>query len=660
MKHHPPGALNASATPDVVMMICTAGHVDHGKTRLVGLLTGCDTDRLREEKERGLTIELGYAPCVIGGDLCVGIVDVPGHERFVRTMVAGVSGIDLAVLVIAADDGVMPQTVEHLQIMELLGVRHGVVALTKTDLVPPDQVETRAEEIRVFLEGTFLEGAPVYPVSSETFEGFDAFYEGLCAGLEGLRRERSPGVFRMPVGRAFSRPGFGTVVTGIPIAGSVRVGDEVELSPGGQRGSVRRMECFLREAEAGGAGQCLALNIPSLDAGKVERGHMVSLPGQVRPARFFHLRLHAVPRLDPPLRNAEAVVFHTGTALQAGKLYLLEERTLEAGQSAAATVALDQPVAAAPGDAFLLRRPSPAVTVGGGTVHAITIGERRPQKRAALEQVIRRESFFAAPGDEDDVVVRISFALLHACPPGAPFVDLAHASLLPAEVVRPVLDRLKAEGKVVDLGADAFVHVDTLRECTSEAVSWITHQCAAKGAPSLQLTALRERYAWSPALQQRVLGELEGEGKVRVRGDAILVGEDLDGLDPDDRHIAELLIALYDETGFVSPRPDELAGLLTASDKQVDRVLDYLCRDGRLMRLSKHVVLSRTVFRRAQDMVIREIETKGALDSADFKHHIGSSRKYALAILDALDARHVTRRIGNDRKLNPDYQRHCV
>ena len=282
------------------MMVCTAGHVDHGKTRLVGLLTGCETDRLREEKERGLTIELGYAPCVIGGDLCVGIVDVPGHERFVRTMVAGVSGIDLAVLVIAADDGVMPQTVEHLQIMELLGVKDGLVALTKTDLVPPGQVEERAGQIRTFLEGTFLEGAPVFPVSSETFAGYDAFYEGLCAGLQAVRRERRPGIFRMPVAKVFSRPGFGTVVTGIPVAGTIRVGDEIEVVPGGRRGAVRRMECFLHEAEQGRAGQCLALNVPGLDADAVERGQLLSVPGWARAVRYLHVRLQAVPRLDRP------------------------------------------------------------------------------------------------------------------------------------------------------------------------------------------------------------------------------------------------------------------------------------------------------------------------------------------------------------------------
>jgi selenocysteine-specific elongation factor len=205
----PPGLLRPEAHPDVVMMICTAGHVDHGKTKLVRLLTGCETDRLKEEQERGMTIELGFAPCFLGGNICIGIVDVPGHERFIKTMVAGVSGIDMTILVIAADDGIMPQTVEHLQIMELLGVRGGIVALTKIDMVPHEMAQQRIGEIEEFLKGSFLEGARICPVSSETFEGYGEFYDALVSYAGQIKREHRGGVFRMPVERAFSRQGRG-------------------------------------------------------------------------------------------------------------------------------------------------------------------------------------------------------------------------------------------------------------------------------------------------------------------------------------------------------------------------------------------------------------------------------------------------------------------
>ncbi|HPS00559.1 MAG TPA: GTP-binding protein, partial [Candidatus Sumerlaeota bacterium] len=202
--------------PEVLMMLCTAGHVDHGKTSLVTLLTGCQTDRLKEEQERGLTIELGFAPCFLGGNHCVGIVDVPGHEKFVKNMVAGVSGIAMTLLVIAADDGIMPQTIEHFQIMDLLGVRHGMIALTKTDLVEPDVVEQRIQEIRGFFAGTFLDGVPICPVSSHTFEGYPEFYQTLLDEIGRAAHRPRPGVFRMPVEKVFTQEGFGSVVTGIP------------------------------------------------------------------------------------------------------------------------------------------------------------------------------------------------------------------------------------------------------------------------------------------------------------------------------------------------------------------------------------------------------------------------------------------------------------
>ena len=225
-----PGFLPARVDPDVIMMLCTAGHVDHGKTALVKLLTGCETDRLKVEKERGLTIELGFAPCLLEGDLTVGIVDVPGHEKFIRTMVSGVSGIGMTVLVIAADDGVMPQTVEHVQIMNLLGVSRGMVALTKIDLVSEERLLEVTNEIQEFLQGTFLEGAPICPVSSETFTGFEDFYKVLLSQINQMDRKIRRGVFRMPVNKVFSQQGFGSVVTGVPIDGQVKIGDELAFS----------------------------------------------------------------------------------------------------------------------------------------------------------------------------------------------------------------------------------------------------------------------------------------------------------------------------------------------------------------------------------------------------------------------------------------------
>ena len=387
MKQCPPGQLRADVNPDVIMMICTAGHVDHGKTQLVKLLTGCNTDVLKTEQERGLTIELGFAPCFLGNNLAVGIVDVPGHEKFVKNMVAGVSGIAMTVLVIAADDGVMPQTVEHLQIMQLMGVRHGMVALTKTDLVPEETVNQRVEEIRAFLEGTFLEGADICPVSSETFDGYSEFYDVLVGRIRGIVKQRQVGVFRMPIERVFSQRGFGSIVTGIPVGGTVRLGDQLELVPGGMKGKVRGIQCFLRDASEGSYGQCLALNIPDFSKQPPVRGQTLGQPGYMRPARIFHVRVNTIQKLEPPLRNAEEIKFHTGTAEEHGKIYLLEEKTFEGGGSGLATVLVANAVSAAVNDRFIVRRPSPAATVGGGDILAVSYTEHRPKRKVILEKL---------------------------------------------------------------------------------------------------------------------------------------------------------------------------------------------------------------------------------------------------------------------------------
>jgi len=372
MTHKPPGLLRARMDADLQMMICTAGHVDHGKTRLVKLLTGCSTDRLKEEQERGLTIELGFAPCVLAGEVCVGIVDVPGHEKFVRNMVAGVSGIDMAVLVVAADDGVMPQTVEHLQIMELVGVRHGMVALTKTDLVAAERVEDVARQVRELLAGTFMAGARVCPVSSETLDGFLELYDGLVEEVRGLSRRRSAHVFRMPILNTFSSEGFGSVVTGIPVDGTIANGQRVELVPGGEVGSVRGIQRFLRDASAGGFGQCLAVNVPDFGKIRPRRGQVLCLPGHLRAAQVFELRVKVVAGIERPLRNAEEVVFHTGTSEERGKLYLLEEKTLGPGAIGLASIVLSKPVPAVAHDRYIVRRSSPARTIARGSLTWVT------------------------------------------------------------------------------------------------------------------------------------------------------------------------------------------------------------------------------------------------------------------------------------------------
>jgi selenocysteine-specific elongation factor len=660
MSPRPPGLLRPDVNPDVVMMMATAGHVDHGKTKLVRLLTGCNTDRLKEEQERGLTIELGFAPCWIGGNLCVGVVDVPGHEKFVRTMVAGVSGIDLAVLVIAADDGIMPQTTEHLEIMSLMGVPKGIVALTKIDLVDKALAEKRVAEINAFLKGTFLEGAPVCPVSSETFEGFETFYDHLVECVKTHVAAHRSGIFRMPIAQFFSRPGFGSVVTGIPVAGAISVGEEVELVPGGLSGRVRGMQRFLRDAREGGCGQCLALNIPEFPKQELARGQVVCLPGYLHPVRQVQVRLTTIARLEKPLQNAELVRFHTGTSEAGGKLYLPEEQTISGGRQSFATIILNSPIAVAAYDRFILRRLSPAMTVAGGTILEAQEKIRRLPRKELMDALSARQAFVedTPPASAQWEARRIEYFLLCDRPLGASCREVSVGTLLPMEIVCRVLQELTAEGRMVALETEYFIHARNYRSFYDAARLRIQQAGDSRQMLSLHREELRQELNYPAPLWNKLLRELENAELIRSQGHMVTLPAAAAMVDKTERPLIERLLETYTTTGFQSPRPDELPGILGESPEKIRWVLEYLFIEGNLVSVSKNVVLSAQSLRQAQARVVTIIQERGALNSADFKHEISSSRKYALAILDWLDARHVTLRIGNDRKLAPDYQDH--
>jgi len=602
MNNQAPGQLPTQANPDVVMMICTAGHVDHGKTLLVTMLTGCQTDRLKEEIERGMTIELGFAPCYLGNNLSVGIVDVPGHEKLVKTMVSGVSGIGMTLLVIAADDGLMPQTIEHVQIMELLGVRRGLVALTKIDLVTPERVRQCREDIRAFLAGTFLAQAPICPLSSKTFEGFDAFYETLAAEISRVAQQPQSGVFRMPIERVFTLTGLGTIVSGIPIDGAIQVGAQVELVPGHHLGRVRGIQRFLRDAAQGGCGQCLALNIPEFNKITPQRGQVLCLPDHLQTARCFHARLRLAPGLKKPLDNAELVKFHSGTIEETGKLYWLDPAPTQSGTAALASIVLENPVAIAVRDRFILRRPSPPTTVAGGEVLAISYTEQRPRKAVLLPQLQAQEAFFAGtdPATPQGMERRIEWHLLRERKWGASAQDICRGILLPAGVVPPALARLCQAQKIIALSDDNYIHADVFRASFAEVEARIQRASQDDQALTLTLGELRRDLDWPAPLWNRLEAELQQRRNIQRRGDKLLLPTTIDQLPADERAVAERMLRLYEESGFHSPRPEELPELLKTTPARSARLLDYLASQRLLIHVAPNVVLSAGHFKQAQ------------------------------------------------------------
>lgn len=657
MKFSPPGSFRPDSR-DVDMMVCTAGHVDHGKTSLVKWLTGCETDVLKEEKERGMTIEPGFAPCSTVAGVSVGITDVPGHEKFVRHLVAGVSGVGMCILVIAADDGIMPQTVEHFQIMELLGVERGVVALTKMDLVDAATLERRVAEIRAWLADGFLKDAPICPVSSATGDGILEFHRVFSEAANAAMRAEDLGIFRLPIERSFAMEGFGRVVSGVPVAGRIAEGDWVELVPGGARGRVRGMQCFGRAAERGRSGLCVALNVPDFARENPKRGQVLCLPGRLRAASVFHARLRMLDRTGLGLKNGERVMLHAGTAEVQARVYCLEKQNLSPGDSAWAALATDEPVAAALCDRFILRKLSPVRTLGGGRIVDVVADGPRPRKAEALARMAHWEAHYAGAGYRDRAAAA---RLVEQCiemnhPDGAGLEGLRGDCLLAEDVLAEIAAELEREGNVVRIGRERFLH----RRCAEQARTRLEeeiHRHFEQGERLLDPQSLAPRM---PAeVKAYALGLLADGGAIALKGNRILAPGGENAPTPE-QALTERICGLYAETGFNSPRPEEVPERVGAASAKVDAVIQMLVAEGRLIRVSAKVLLAREHMAKAQELVAAAIQKDGQLDSGDFKFMIGSTRKYALGILEYMDRTHVTTRIDSLRRLAPNYEKRML
>jgi selenocysteine-specific elongation factor len=464
----------------------------------------------------------------------------------------------------------------------------------------------------------------------------------------------------MPIAQFFSRPGFGTVVTGIPVDGAICVEAQVEIVPGGLTGHVRGIQRFLRDASQGGCGQCLALNIPEFPKQQLVRGQVLTLPGYLRPVRQVQVVLTAVGRLQKPLQNGELIKFHTGTCEKAGKLYLLEDKTLSGGQRSYATIILDTPIAAAAYDRFILRRLSPAATVAGGIVLEAQERIRRLSRAEHVAALGARQAFVGemTPLSAQWDARRIEYFLLCDRPKGASLREISVNVLLPTDTVRQAMQRLSADGPAVALETEYFIHIRNYQSFLDAARQRIMQAGNSSQMLSLRREELRQGLNYPDPLWNKILRELEHAELVRSQGHRMVLPGAAEKIDQAEGPLLKRLLDIYAATGFKSPRPDELPGMLGESQAKINRLLEHLCDEGKLVSISKRVVLSAQSLQQAQARVVAIIQDRGVLNSADFKYEIDSSRKYAIAILDWLDARHVTLRIGNDRKLTPDYQKH--
>ena len=624
----------------------TAGHIDHGKTTLVKALTGTDCDRLPEERDRGITIELGFAQ-VASDDIQLHFVDVPGHERLVHTMIAGASGIDLALLVVAADEGIMPQTREHLEVIRLMGVPGGAVALTKIDSVDDDLAELAAEEVKEYLATTPFADAPVVPVSGVTGQGVDELREVLIAQARTARpRQMDDRPFREAVDRVFSLTGAGTVVTGTSLWGRLEVGSEVLIMPDGIRSRVRRLHVHGTEQTAVQAGERVAMNLVGLSRDEIKRGQQVMAVGDWQPTRLVTLRLELLSSAPHPLGEGDELELHAFADRVPARVDRLSRLVLQPGEKAAAQLSLAEPMQLFPGDRVVLRRPSPVNTFAGGVVLDTQLRRWRRRDSAGLDALPSSRR-----GAWPDL---LDWWIGQAGLEGATAHRLAVRLGVLDPAVESAIGRLLEGKSVMALPTSpvTFVSsalVDRLTEAASEELDKRFKDVeVSAGIPTRDFSAAllpkRARDLTSVYLEElRQRGILEmSEGRVvppGSEGHMSALGEEL----------ARRVETLYREAGFDAPGPLEAAAELESRPATVEGICTYLVQRGRLVRLDGKFLIHRSVL---DDVArnVRELECE-TFAVGEFKERFGLTRKLAIPVLEWLDSERVTVRMGNQRKI---------
>jgi selenocysteine-specific elongation factor len=634
-------------TSQINITLGTAGHIDHGKTALVKLLTGCETDRLREEKERGMSIELGFAPCQLG-DLEVGIVDVPGHENFVRTMVAGVTGIDAVIFVVAADDSIMPQTREHLDILTLLGLRHGMVALTKVDVVSPERVESVTLELADFLRGTFLRDAAICPLSSITGQGFDGFYEALKTMIQSIRPRSTEGIFRQPVERTFSVKGFGTVISGISASGSAKIGDELTLMPQGVKSRVKTIQVYGKNADVVKSGQCAALNLPQLDYKIVERGNVLTDGDYFQPAHWFLCTLKMLDGEGLRLKNGAKLKFHTGTSETTGSVYLIESNVATASQETFVQIRTDHPIVAGPRDRYILRGLGPVQTIGGGIVIEALDRKIRRTKEGLLDDI--RQHSQAILNNESF----IAYTVQHAPDYAAKIKDIAVRVKLQSDKVKDIIAKLITQNQVLALAGDLYIHRNTFEQVCGVIVRNVEqfHKENLE-SPGIEKEPLLECTGLKKAVFDGVCAILLNDRKLILRKDRIALPGYSEQFDPKQQALLERAEAVFKNNLFAPPTPQDLAAQLHRNVQEINSIIKILTEQQILVRIDQNIFFHAMAIEQAKRRIIEHInsEGQGRLESVKFKYLVDTTRKYALPLLDYMDKIGLTRRVGNTRYL---------
>jgi selenocysteine-specific elongation factor len=631
------------STPLKSVIVGTAGHIDHGKSALIEALTGTHPDRLEEEKRRGITIDLGFAFLEEGG-VRFGFVDVPGHERFVSNMLAGAAGLDLVLLVIAADESIKPQTREHFEICRLLGLKRGVVALTKSDLVDADTAGLVRLEVEEYLRGTFLEDAPIVPVSATTRAGLLELKRQLHAVASEVASKNAGHYFRLPIDRAFAIKGFGSVVTGTLVSGGVGADDEVELFPQRKTLRVRGVHSGGKAVARAVAGQRTAVNLAGIEHTALNRGMVLATPGKFRATRRMDTRLELLPSA-PRLKQRSRVHFHAGTSETIAEIFLYGRSELAAGQSGYAQLRLQDETLVLPGDRFIVRQFSPVVTVGGGVVLDALA-------RRAMARDTGRVAFLEAL--ERGEKVEVLSVMAERAIGGIPFADIAaRTGWLDAEI-RDTASQLAASGR-------ANIVADPLIVVTAKAFEEVRQKITARVErfhqenpllPGISREDLRASLGRRvrPEIFRSALQELTVRKKIELQGELVKRAGSVITLEPEEARAKEQIETAFAGAGLTVPAVKEVLSRVPVEAKRAERILQILLRDKNLVRITPELIFHRDALAHLRERLAAYRKTKGERISVPvFKELTGITRKYAIPLLEYLDRERVTRRAGDER-----------
>ena len=631
------------------IIIGTAGHIDHGKTTLIRAITGRDTDRLKEEKQRGISIELGFTYFDLPSGRRAGIIDVPGHEKFIKNMLAGVTGIDIVALVVAADEGVMPQTKEHLDILNLLGIEKGLIVLTKADVVDGEWLALVQEDIREHVKGTFLENSPILPVSSITKMGIDKVIQTIDNLTEEIKERDDTETPRLPVDRVFSITGFGTIVTGTLIAGKLNVGDEIQVFPGNKKGRIRSIQIHGHDSQVGYGGQRVAINIAGLKKSEINRGDVIAPVASMEPTMMVDVKLKLLEDSQRIIDNRTRLRLYIGSSEVLCRVVFLDREQLTPGESCYAQLRLEENIVAKRGDRFIIRFYSPMMTIGGGEIL-----EANPPKRKRFDNEVIKELELKEKGDISEVVEKIIYDKSKIFPS---IKELSVITVLPEDKVETTVKKLIEAQKVVSFNLLKDVHVihkkylDDLKEKITEELNKFHHKYPLK--PGMLKEEVRSRYLSNikPKLGDSFINKLIEDGIIKQVNETIALNDFEIRFNDTQIAIKDSIEKIYINNKFTPPKKDEIFALLDYDISIMQQVFDALLESGMLVKLKEDNIIHKDAYIEGIEALKHYITENGSINVAQLRDLLNTNRKLAISMLEYLDEIKVTKRIGDNRVL---------